>query len=320
MGEAIEKIAQNEVIYGEGLSPDVVEQRLSVLTQSLAGLQKIGQQMLSPLKRDLLYEGKARMMLMTYKLALGEEAVFDADIAVPAAALSIYGLPYQCQVVSDRVRIDTAPISTKVIVRWNESNFRKFDILNRAQERAKASIQYEEDSKFMNLLSYAANLTNQGESYPAGSNNPTKLNSDVTGRLSLESVIAAITTLRSKLVPVSKIFMNPYRMKDVVMFNYNVAGTGGYGIFAPNLQEQAIKAGRMGTLFNCEVIESIVVPQNKVYVLTAADYLGVLAVRTDITVATLKDPNQFGDVFTIWEDIGMVMRWVKGIAEITIPQ
>jgi len=313
----MEKIAQNEVIYGEGLSPDIIEQRLSVLTQSPAGLQKIGQQMLSPLKRDLLYEGKARMFLMTYKLALGEEAVFDADIAVPAAALSIYGLPYQAVVISDRVRIDTAPIATKVIVRWNESNFRKFDILNRAQERAKASIQYEEDSKFYSLLKFASGLTNQGESYPAGSNNPTVLTVS-GGRLTLEILIRAITTLRSKLVPVSKIFMNPLRMSDVVMFNYSVAGTGGFGIFAPNLQEQAIKAGRMGTIFNCEVVESIVVPSSEVYVLTAADYLGVLAVRTDITVATLKDPNQFGDVFTIWEDIGMVLRWVKGIARIDI--
>jgi hypothetical protein len=309
-------------IYEKGLTSEEVERRLDQLYNSPGGVQKIAQQALSPLKRDLLYEGRFRQLFQTYKLALGEEAVFDADIAVPAAGLSVNGLPFQLQVVSDRIRIETAPIVTKPFVRWNESNFRKFDILNRTQERAKASIQFAEDTRGYRLLKYASTLTNQGiipgfEGTTAESNNPTVL-ADTSGKMSMQILARGIVTLRSKLLVASKIAINPIRGEDLMLFNTVVGGTGGAGIFAPNFQEALLKAGRIGAIWGCEVVESIVFPANEVYVLAPADYLGVLAVRTDISVETLKDVNQFADVFAIWEDIGFVIRFAKGIVRIDI--
>jgi len=112
-------------IYAQGLSSFEVEERLGRLLNSPGGLQKIAQQMLSPLKRDLLYEGRIRQLFQTYKLALGEEAVFDADLDVPAASISIEGLPVEAEVRSDRIRVETSPISTRPMVRWTESNFRE---------------------------------------------------------------------------------------------------------------------------------------------------------------------------------------------------
>lgn len=312
------KIAGQNRIYGQQLSSREVEARLDRLHKSPGGLQIIGQQMLSPLKRDLLFEGRIRQLFQTYKLALGEEAVFDADVECPAAALSVNGLPYQAQVISDRVRIDTAPITAKPIVRWNESNFRKFDVLNRAQERAKASLQYQEDIKGYNLLKFASTLENQGDEGPAGTLNPTVL-TETSGKLSMEKLVEGIVTLRSKLLVASKIFMNPFRGKDIMLFNTVAgAGTGGVGIFAPNFQEQLLKAGKLGNIWGCEIIEDIVVPASEVFVLAPADYIGVIAVRTDISVETMKDVNQFADIFAIWEDIGMVVRYAKGIVRIDI--
>src|SRR5271154_3201557 len=90
--------ASADSIYAAGLSAAEVESRLTRLLNSPGGLQKVAQQMLSPLKRDLLYEGRVRQLFQTYKLALGEEAVFDADVDVPAAAISIEGLPQQLEV------------------------------------------------------------------------------------------------------------------------------------------------------------------------------------------------------------------------------
>lgn len=309
-------------VYEDNLSSSEVETRLNNLLQSPGGMQKIAQQMLSPLKRDLLYEGRIRQLFQTYKLSLGEEAVFDADVAVPAAGLAVNGLPYQIQVVSDRIRIDTAPLSTKPIVRWNESNFRKFDILNRTQERAKASLQLQEDTKGYKLLKFASALTNQGiipglEGTSAESLNPTVL-SDTSAKMSMDKLTEGIVTLRSKLLVASKILINPFRGKDFMLFNSTTAGTGGAGIFAPNFQEQMLKAGKIGNIWGCEVIDTIVVPVKEVYVLAPADYLGVLAVRTDISVETMKDVNQMADVFAIWEDLGFCIRFSKGIVLINI--
>ena len=100
MSEQVTKTASPDDIYAQGLSASQVEEKLTRLMNSPGGLQKIAQQMLSPLKRDLLYEGRIRQLFQTYKLALGEEAVFDADLDVPAAAISVHGLPQELQVQS----------------------------------------------------------------------------------------------------------------------------------------------------------------------------------------------------------------------------
>lgn len=312
----------DEQVYGINLTSSQVEERLSRLMSSPGGLQKIAQQMLSPLKRDLLFEGRIRQIYQTYKLALGEEAVFDADLDVPAARISVEGLPEQLEVRSDRIRVETSPITVRPMVRWNESNFRKFDILNRAQERGKASIQFQEDARGFALLQFASGLTGQPtvESLvgtTAATNDPSVI-AETSGRLSQEKLVEGIVALRSKLLVANKIFLNPQRGKDLMLFNTIIGSAGGAGIFAPNFQDQALKAGRVGSIWGVEVLEDIIVPADEVYCLAPADYLGVLAVRTDVSVETLKDSNKFADVFAIWEDIGFVIRYAKGIVRIDV--
>ena len=308
-------------VYARHLTAAEVEQKLDRLMKSPGGLQKIAQQMLSPLKRDLLYEGRIRQLFQTYKLALGEEAVFDADVDIPAAQISVNGLPEEQQVNADRIRVETSPITTRPLVRWNESNFRKYDVLNRTQERAKASIMFKEDSRGFSLIKFASSLTNQGTTRSlAGStaetNNPTVLTD--TTKLSMQKLAEAIATLRSKLQMNSKIYINPLRSVDFLLFNNVIGSTGGAGIFAPNMQDQAIKSGKVGQFFGTDILESIVVPSDEVYVLAPAEYLGVLAVRTDLSVETMKDVNQMADVFAIWEDVGFLIRYAKGIVRIDI--
>jgi hypothetical protein len=112
--------------------------------------------------------------------------------------------------------------------------------------------------------------------------------------------------------------MNPFRSKDLLLFNTTTSGTGGAGIFAPNYQDQAIKSGKIGSIWGTDVLQSVIVPSNEVYVLAPAEYLGVLAVRTDLSVETMKNVMEMADVFAIWEDIGFVIRWAKGIVRIDI--
>lgn len=306
---------------GRTLTAAQIEDKLNRLMQSPGGLQKIAQQMLSPLKRDLLFEGRIRQLFETYKLNLGEEAVFDADLDIPAASIAVNGLPEELVVSADRIRVETSPIAVRPLVRWNESNFRKYDILARTQDRAKASIMLQEDTKGYQLIKFASGLTNQTAASSlvgttASSNNPVVLSD--TGKLSQDKLVEAIVTLRSKMLVASKIYLNSLRTKDIMLFNSTTSGTGGAGIFAPQTQEQYMKAGKVGGIWGCDVLESPVVPANEVYVLAPSDYLGVLAIRTDVSVETQKNVMEMADVFAIWEDIGFLIRYAKGIVRIDI--
>ena len=290
----------------KGASSAEVESRLTEILRSPGGIDKIAQQMLFPLKRDLLYEGRIRQIFQTYKLALGEEAVFDGDVNVPAVALSVRGLPDQVPVFSDRIRVETSPLAAKVILRWNESNFRKFDILNRAQERAKASIQQEEDVRGIRVLETAAPLFY------------TPIPDSGAGALRPTELAAAIAKMRQFRQIPAKIFMNPIRMQDVMLFNVSLAGGSGTGIYSPYVQEQVLKAGRLGLIWGAEILESDRVPEKKVWVIAPSEYVGVMAIRTDISVETMKDVNQFADIFAIWEDLAFLCRYSRGLIQIQI--
>ena len=291
----------------ENLSSLEVEQKLTAILRSPGGLDKIAQQMLFPLKRDLIYEGRIRQLFQTYKLALGEEATFDGDVNVPAVALSVHGLPDQVPVFSDRIRIETSPLAAKVILRWNETNFRKFDILNRAQERAKAAIQMEEDIRGIKVIDTASTLFHSA------------IGDGGAHALTPQAMAKGIATLRKFRQIASKLFINPLRMEDLMLLNLNTTyGGGGNGIYSPYVQENVLKSGRLGLIYGTEVVESDRVSEQTCYLLAPSEYVGVMAIRTDVSVETMKDVNQFADIFVIWEDIGFLVRYSRGILPLTI--
>jgi hypothetical protein len=305
------------------------EKALEILSSSPYGKQIIATQTKGEIKRELLYEGRARKIFDTYTLSQGEEAVFDADVDVPAVAISVEGIPNMVEVKSDRIRIDTAPITALMMVRWNESNLRKFDVLEVARLRALASIMLREDVKAYNLLKYATDSLTANQTAvrslagtTAASNNAATVN-EPTDRITPISIAEAIGELRSKLLPASVMLINPKRLTDLLLFNVavvggNLATSGGFGIFMPAVQEEVWKSGYVGEAFGVPVYDSVVVPMAEAYVLTAKEYLGKMAIRTDVQVKSLSDPKYFADIYSAFEDVGFVARFVKGICRIDI--
>jgi hypothetical protein len=317
------------VIYAsktnDKFDPILASKKIEQILKSPYGRNILAVQMREQIMREMLYEGKARLMLDAYYLSQIEEASFDCDIDVPAAQLSVNGLPIISDVKSDRVRIDTNVISSLFIVKWNEQNIRKFDMMELARRRGAASVQLQEDAKFYSLLDYAAGLTNQSPvlslaGTSAANNNPSSFNTFEPDKVGPIDVAKAIGKLRGKMLPTGCIWINPERLTDFLLFNVSLAakGEGGYGIFAPAIQEEALRTGLIGEIFGVPMYDSIVVPLDEIFVLAPKEYLGKMAIRTDIEVRFLSDANKSGDVFNIWEDIGMLIRYAKGIVKITI--
>jgi len=305
--------------------PILASAKIEQILKSPYGRNILATQMREQIMREMLFEGKARLMLDSYYLGQGEEAVFDCDLDVPAAQLSVNGLPIISDIKSDRVRIDTNVVSSTFIVKWNEQNFRKFDVMELARRRGQASVQLQEDAKFYTLIKFAAGLTNQTPvlslaGTTAATNNPSSFNTFESAKVGPIDIAKAIGKLRGKLLPTGAIWINPERLTDFLLFNVSLAGTasGGYGIFAPAIQEEALRTGLVGEIFGVPMYDSVVVPTDEIFVLAPKEYLGKLAIRTDIDIRFLSDANKAGDVFNIWEDIGMVIRYAKGIVLITV--
>ena len=61
-----------------------------------------------------------------------------------------------------------------------------------------------------------------------------------------------------------------------------------------------------------------IINPNSAYLVTDPDKVGVMAIRTDLTVETQKMVEKMADVFAIWEDLGFLIRYTKGIMKFGI--
>lgn len=293
-----------------GMSMMDIEKELDSMYKEPGGLDKIAALALQPIQEDVLYESRARQIFAEYELSPGEEAVFDGDVRVPGYALSIEGLPYQTEVKSNRVRIDTSPISAKALVRWNESNYRKFDMLDWTQARAKSSLMEQEDTRAITILNTASTAYHSA------------IVSSGADRLKLEAIAEAKATVSDAIrTPAVKLIIPTLREKDLML----LLQTAGTPVYSPTKQDELIRKGVIGDIFGLEVISipkrqdgSAIIGADVAYVVGPKELVGVFAIRSEITPKTMVSVKDDGDILAFWEDIGIYCRYSKGITKITI--
>lgn len=299
---------------------------LNKVASQPGGLQVIANLMMKPLVRDLLHESRVRQVYATYQLSLGEEAYLDADVAVQAFQLAMNGLPEAIEVKTDRVHVNTLPISILTKTRWNESNYRKYDILTRAQERSKSAVMSQEDLKGFGMLETASanGFYSDAVKYPELTSN---------SGLKLEQVAAGISDMWETRIQPEKLIINPRSQKDLLMLN---TSSTSQPLFMAEKSNENMKKGIVGEVWGLkilnvpngesfayrdskgkEVIEDVqIISPKAAYIVTDPDKVGVMCIRTDLTVETQKMVEQFSDLFAVWEDLGFLIRYTKGMMKL----
>lgn len=299
---------------------------LNKVASQPGGLQVIANLMMKPLVRDLLHESRVRQVFATYQLSLGEEAYLDADVAVQAFQLAMNGLPEAIEVKTDRVHVNTLPISILTKTRWNESNYRKYDILTRAQERSKSAVMSQEDLKGFGMLETASanGFYSDAVKYPELTSN---------SGLKLEQVAAGISDMWEARIQPEKLIINPRSQKDLLMLN---TSSTSQPLFMAEKSNENMKKGIVGEVWGLkilnvpngesfayrdskgkEVIEDVqIISPKAAYIVTDPDKVGVMCIRTDLTVETQKMVEQMSDLFTVWEDLGFLIRYTKGMMKL----
>ena len=319
MNEQLTKIANNIVRDAE----------LNKVASQPGGLQVIANLMMKPMVRDLLHESRVRQVFSTYQLSLGEEAYLDADVSVKAYQLAMNGLPEAVEVKTDRMHVNTLPISILTRTRWNESNYRKYDILTRAQERAKSAVMSEEDLKGFSLLDAAA-----AEGFYSDAVKHPDLDTAGQG-LQIDQIATGISYMWEARIQPHRLVINPRAQKNLLMLKNGTAAAGD-ALFMAEQSNENMKKGIVGKVWNLQVLnvpngesfayrdntgkETItdleIISPSAAYIVTDPDKVGVMAIRTDLTVETQKMVESFSDVFAIWEDLGFLIRYTKGIMKL----
>jgi hypothetical protein len=287
----------------DGQRDEMIKQAL--MTQE--GKIALGQAMANPIRRNLDYQGVGRKALVVDPLPQGALPVYDRDIDVAAVVVSSNGSAPESRVFGDRVTVPEFEVVSNPTVRIAEVKRRRFNVIDRAQQKARQEIQAQEDANVFAALEFAADSDLGGENALQVLNSldkPSELGK--SGLLNLKRQID-----RWDLVT-SKYFLNINEFTDIL--NWESAGAAGASQVDFVTQRELLQTGLYGHIFGADIVVSKIVPAGRGFACADPEFVGVMPVRQDIEVLPADEPKQLKLGWVVNEIIGIGIVNPRGVA------
>lgn len=265
-------------------SRGVNEQREQIIAMALdtaEGRTALAQAMVEPIKTSLMYQGIGRKLLMVDELPQGALPRYERDIAVRSYVIPKRGMVPTSVVEAEELLIPVVELATNPTIKLNEIRQRRYYIVDRAQVRAKDSLQRQEDVEVFKVVNAAI---------------PADHSLSVSGTLQPENINMALTMIEEHELIGAKIVLHPQRYKDI--------RTWGKDFFDEATQRDILMTGLYGHIYSADIHVSTMVPKNSVYVLAPAQFVGAMPVRQDITVLPCDDPKKLRLGWVVFEELG----------------
>lgn len=275
------------------------EEKQNLISQAMAseqGRMQLASAMANPIRTSLDYQGIARKLLVVDPLPQGALPVYDRDVDAKAFTVSKRGNAPEQLIEGERIQVPTFEVVAYPQVRFSQIKERRFNIIDRAQQRAKSDIMAVEDETCFSLIETASNAVNPVTT--------------VTGGLSRDAIASAFREVEKHDLAVTKIVMNAQAFADIRKWGQNE--------FDPVTQHEVLQTGTFGRLWSAEILLSKKVPLNTVYVLADPEFVGVMPIRQDIQVIPADDTRRLRVGWVVYEEIGMSVVNAMSVAKIKI--
>lgn len=276
----------------------------ALLTQE--GKLALAQAMANPIRRNLDYQGVGRRVLVVDPLPQGALPVYDRDIDVAACVVSSNGAAPESRVFGDRVTVPEFEVVSNPTVRIAEVRRRRFNVIDRAQQKARQEIQAQEDANIFASLDFAGDATLGGENTAQDIADAGLLKRDL---LHLKKQVD-----RWDLVT-SKFLMNIAEFTDILAWGAGggqAAGTGGE--VDPVTMREVLQTGLYAHIWGADIIVSKVVPVGTAFAVADPEFVGVMPIRQDIEVLPADEPKQLKLGWVVNEIIGIGIVNPRGVA------
>lgn len=285
--------------FTEAEQESLIQQALNTQDGKIA----LGQAMANPIRRNLDYSGVGRKALVVDELPQGALPVYDRDIDVAAVVVSANGSAPESRVQGDRVTIPEFEIVSNPTVRISEVRRRRFNVIDRAQQKARQEIQAQEDANIFRALDFAA------DSGAGGENDPTDITD--TG-LQKRDLLSIKTNVDKWDLVLAKFFMNIIEFTEIL--NWSSTGAPGDSSIDPVTQRAILQTGLYGHIWGADIIVSKIVPVGTVYGAADPEFVGVMPIRQDIEVLPADEPKQLKLGWVVNEIIGIGIVNPRGVA------
>jgi hypothetical protein len=288
------------------VSPNVSDSRRDDLVARAINTQEgktaLAQAMANPIRRNLDYSGIGRRALVVDPLPQGALPTYDRDIDVSACVISSNGTAPESRVFGDRVVVPEFEVVSNPTVRIAEVKRRRFNVIDRAVQKARQEIMAQEDANLFAALDASSTLDNTAM--------------DIADAGLLKRDLAEIKTQvdRWDLVT-TKFFMNINEFNDILKW----ASGGGQGLgggeIDPVTQREILQTGLYAHLWGADILVSKIVPVGTVYGCADPEFVGVMPIRQDIEVLPADEPKRLLMGWVVSEIIGIGILNSRGVAK-----
>ena len=266
---------------------NVEETRNQIIAAALEtseGKTALAQAMVEPIKNSLLYQAIGRKLLLVDELPQGVLARYERDVTAKSFTIGKRGAVLTSEIEAEELLVPTFELAANPVIRYSEVKQRRFYIVDRAQIRAKDSLQRQEDTEVFKVINAAT---------------PADQTISVAGTVQLEQVNLALTLIEEHELIGAKIVVPPARYKDF----------RGWG---PDVYDQAttrdiLQTGLYGHLYTADIHLSTMVPKNCVYIMAPAQFVGAIPIRQDITVLPADDTRRLRLGWVVYEELGFAV-------------
>jgi HK97 family phage major capsid protein len=237
-------------------------------------------------------------------LPQGALPYYDRDVDVPAIVIGEEGQTPETIVKGRRILVPLFELGSNPKIPFTQIKERRFNLIDRAQDKAKQDIQAVEDDLGFSALVVASTQVNPNTGLP--------FNAPVlaAGNLDRDSLADAFAEVEKHDLRVARLFMNARDYSDIRKF--------GRDQLDPVTQKSLLATGLMANLWGADIIISRVVPVGTVFCCTEEKFLAIMPQRIDITVLPADDPDNRLIGWSIFEQIGIGVWNPRGVSTITI--
>ena len=271
----------------------------AIMTQD--GKIALAQAMANPIRRNLDYHGIARRALVVDPLPQGAMPTYDRDIDVAAVVISSNGTGPESRVFGDRVVVPEFEIFANPTVRIAEVKRRRFNVIDRAVQKARQEIMAQEDANIFAALDATASVEN------------TLTDIADAGLLKRDLVEIKQQIDRWDLVT-TKYFMNINEFTDILKWGSGGGQGVGGGDFDPVTMREVLQTGLYAHIWGTDIMVSKIVPPGTIYGAADPEFVGVMPIRQDIEVLPADEPKQLKLGWVVSEILGIAIVNPRGCA------
>jgi hypothetical protein len=287
----------------EQISNEVKQQIIGDYMKTAAGRAKLAASMVQPLRLRRDYTSVGRKTFLVEQLPDGALPIYDKDPNVTAFVVGEEGQNILAITKPRRVIFPLFEVSSNPEIPLTQIKERRFDLIERAQDLAKAQIQAEEDTRVFDVLDAVAT---------AGFDNIGATNKDVpsTAPVTPSDLADAFARVERFDLRVARIFANALDYSDIRRW--------GRDILDVESQATLLKTGLQSILWGAQIIVSRRVPTGYMYVCAEPEFFGRIPVRTELSVLSADDPKNRTIGFSCFENLGIGCHNPLGLCRVAI--